>query len=91
MSLSEAEKLASSMYKEHRFGDAPAWFDVSVRLAKQYLDLEELYNSRKTCNRHSDCRQAELEWAARNPEKVKQGLGYGFHCHSEDCEDCFGC
>ena len=35
-----AEKLADSMYKPHRFGDTPAWFNACVRLAQQRLYLE---------------------------------------------------
>jgi hypothetical protein len=34
----QAEKLASSMYQPHRFGDQAAWFDACVRLAMQYLE-----------------------------------------------------
>lgn len=36
-----------------------------------------------TCNRHADCQAAEM--------KAFGKLGYvaNFHCHDEDCEDCF--
>jgi hypothetical protein len=34
----QAEKLASSMYQPHRFGDQAAWFDACVRLAMQYIE-----------------------------------------------------
>ena len=45
----------------------------------------------RSCNRHDDCDKAEEEVLARNPGKTKADIHYSFHCHSEDCEDCFGC
>jgi len=35
-----AEELASEYYRPHRFGDTPAWYDASVRLAKRALEAE---------------------------------------------------
>jgi hypothetical protein len=38
------------------------------------------------CNRHSNCKDAEAEYAklhGRHP-------GFNFHCHDDTCEDCFG-
>jgi hypothetical protein len=42
----------------------------------------------KSCNRHADCDKANAEYLQRNPDK--QFVPLSFHCHSEDCEDCFG-
>lgn len=39
------------------------------------------------CNRHDDCEAATA--AYRN--KHGRDPGVGFHCHDEDCEECFGC
>ena len=42
----------------------------------------------RSCNRHVDCTIAEEEWLRKNPDYVR--IGPNFHCHDEDCEDCFG-
>lgn len=40
-----------------------------------------------TCNRHDDCQAANKAYRAKHGRDP----GFGFHCHDEDCEDCFGC
>jgi hypothetical protein len=47
-------------------------------------------SSFRSCNRHSDCQKAEDELLARNPGKTKVDININFHCHDEECEDCFG-
>jgi|ERR1700728_186564 len=44
----------------------------------------------RSCNRHFDCKEAEEKYYARYP---KESRGYipNFHCHDDECEDCFGC
>lgn len=42
-----------------------------------------------TCNRHDDCEAETLRWMARNKAK-RWELPADFHCHSDDCEECFG-
>lgn len=44
--------------------------------------------AKNSCNRHADCAKANEEWLKRNPGKTF--VPFSFHCHSEDCEDCFG-
>lgn len=39
---------------------------------------------RRSCNRHDDCDAAEVKRFG------KTGYYSNFHCHSDDCEDCFG-
>lgn len=36
------------------------------------------------CNKHTDCQLADQE--AESTGKLKP-----YHCHSDDCEECFGC
>ena len=42
----------------------------------------------KGCNRHTDCAAANKKWLAEHPKE--NFVPFSFHCHSEDCEDCFG-
>ena len=42
-----------------------------------------------SCNRHDDCAAATTAFTAKYGRPPN--LGSGFHCYSEDCEDCFGC
>lgn len=44
----------------------------------------------RTCNRHSDCEKAEDEVMQRRGIERSQ-ISYTFHCHDDECEDCFGC
>lgn len=41
---------------------------------------------KRSCNRHDDCDAAELEVTAR----IGLTNFYGFHCHDDECEECFG-
>lgn len=40
----------------------------------------------RSCNRHSDCDAAVVRFR----EKWGKDPGFGFHCHDECCEECFG-
>lgn len=39
-----------------------------------------------SCNRHSDCKAATEKFRATNGRDP----GFSFHCHDDECEDCFG-
>lgn len=43
----------------------------------------------KTCNRHNDCDEANKEWLRKYPGPI-WSIPPNFHCHDDDCEDCFG-
>lgn len=40
----------------------------------------------RSCNRHSNCEKAEEEYRQRKGREP----GFNFHCHDDECEDCFG-
>lgn len=42
---------------------------------------------KRSCNRHDDCDAVEQEVLARNPGKT---IHPDFHCHNDECEECFG-
>lgn len=44
----------------------------------------------RSCNRHSNCGKAEEELLARNPGMKSTEISPSFHCHDDECEDCFG-
>lgn len=48
----------------------------------------------KQCNRHFDCDKAEQEakerWLLQHPNNPLRYVGNGFHCHNDECEECFG-
>jgi hypothetical protein len=44
----------------------------------------------RSCNRHLNCEEAENEVLARNPGKKRTDIHPTFHCHDDECEDCFG-
>ena len=44
----------------------------------------------RSCNRHSNCDKAEEELLKRHPEMKKSDIHFSFHCHDDECEDCFG-
>ena len=48
------------------------------------------YTPSRSCNRHDDCAKAEEELLAKYPQMKKVDISFSFHCHDEDCEDCFG-
>lgn len=45
----------------------------------------------KTCNRHDDCDRADEEAKAKANGDWRDPRYFGAdHCHSEDCDECFG-
>ena len=42
----------------------------------------------KSCNRHSNCDKAREDWLLNHP--TEKFTPAGFHCHDDECEDCFG-
>jgi hypothetical protein len=40
----------------------------------------------RSCNRHNDCEKAE-----ENAKRNGQTNFINFHCHDDECPDCFGC
>lgn len=44
----------------------------------------------KSCNRHNDCEAAEIALLGRKPGMKKTDISLSFHCHDDECEDCFG-
>lgn len=51
-------------------------------------------SEKRTCNRHADCDAAEREFTRLYPSGKTLWNGVHVtapdHCHSDDCEDCFG-
>lgn len=43
----------------------------------------------RSCNRHSDCDRAEEEVMSRRGI-TRAEIHPSFHCHDDECEDCFG-
>ena len=41
-----------------------------------------------SCNRHSDCAKANEEWLSKHPSE--KYIPASFHCHNDECEECFG-
>lgn len=66
------------------FGECPV--RVWANGDKDDCGCEGPPKKKRSCNRHSDCDKANARY------KVEYGRdpGYNFHCHDEDCEDCFG-
>lgn len=44
---------------------------------------------KRSCNRHDDCDKAEEEVMARRGIQ-RHEISFSFHCHDDECEDCFG-
>jgi len=58
--------------------------DDCIKVLKEKLNQGRAVRS---CNRHSNCDQAVAKFEAENGRKP----GVSFHCHDDECEDCFGC
>jgi hypothetical protein len=43
----------------------------------------------RSCNRHFNCEVAEQIWFVANA--TRKHLPVNFHCHDDECPDCFGC
>ena len=63
------------------------WGSIYVRDAP----VDAQVKMSNSCNRHSDCEVAIQEYLVKYPNKKRHEIPFGFHCHDEDCEDCFGC
>jgi hypothetical protein len=54
--------------------------EISAQTSPKAIEPEPFRNS---CNRHSNCANADAEAKAR-------GAFGASHCHDDECEDCFG-
>ena len=52
----------------------------------QGIDTKPTVNVR-SCNRHSNCDEANAEYKAKHGDAPPAS----FHCHDDECPDCFGC
>lgn len=52
--------------------------------------MGQVIPSQRSCNRHEDCALAEQKWLKEHSYQEKWQIPYGFHCHDECCEECFG-
>ncbi len=52
--------------------------------------LADKEEPRRSCNRHFDCDEAERLVLERHPGKTRMDISFNFHCHNDECEECFG-
>ena len=92
--MNKARKLAIEIWRtyveEHEW-DLDVIEKTILKAYPEYPSMQE--NIEKfarrdfSCNRHEDCKVAEEKYL----KTYKLYPPLNFHCHSEDCEDCFGC
>ena len=63
-------------------------FDMEPKMAP-VVPPEELPARSRSCNRHSNCDKAEEEVMVRRGI-TRAEIHTSFHCHDDECEDCFG-
>lgn len=73
---------------------------VDFRLARKLSEIQRMIADihplpvapsdkfKNSCNRHADCNAATENWKLNHNGQLP---GFNFHCHDEECEDCFGC
>jgi hypothetical protein len=44
--------------------------------------------AKRSCNRHDDCDQAAKDWLLNH--HMEKYVPVNFHCHNDECEECFG-
>lgn len=57
------------------------------RMIADMLPIPPREPVRNSCNRHGDCEKAEAAFKEKNGRLPN----LNFHCHDDECEDCFGC
>lgn len=64
---------------------------VSKNLKERSTTLSPVFSAPygNSCNRHDNCIQAEKDWL--NNHHMEKFVPCNFHCHDDECEDCFGC
>lgn len=77
----------------HSMGEATRRHDwegvVLLQAWVEHLRREwdvEHFRKPRSCNRHTDCDDAE----AREEKRTNAPILAGFHCHDDECPDCFG-
>ena len=61
-----------------------------LEASRKILHKDAPTKEKRSCNRHEDCEEANRKWLERNPGNERWMIPVNFHCHDEDCEDCFG-
>ncbi len=66
----------------------PTAFALVLRTVKANEKEERKEKVRPRCNRHDDCLKANERYIANHAGDHPPA---SFHCHDDECEDCFGC
>lgn len=61
--------------------------DITLPAEREYTHAAQVIHS---CNRHVDCDVAIQVWLEKHPGKTRTDIPFSFHCHDDECEDCFG-
>lgn len=69
------------MTRRIEMGDTWRPFEPS----RDAVDAARKEAAKNTCNRHDDCAAADRR------ARISGVRDAAYHCHSEDCEECFGC
>ena len=95
--MEELEKVPEGM----RYIEAPNYSKIKklleestpyIRTVRSSPALGAPYGqepSIRSCNRHNDCNEANRKWLETHP--LEKYVPINFHCHDDECEDCFGC
>lgn len=59
---------------------------LAIHLFK--IDATPILVPTKSCNRHQDCDEATKNWLTSHPGEIFTPMD--FHCHNDECEECFG-
>lgn len=59
--------------------------------SREAVDAARREAEANTCNRHNDCEAATKAYIERRKLKHAWEMPVDFHCHNENCEECFGC
>lgn len=60
--------------------------DLQAEVTEYEKTRKEQEPVKRRCNRHNDCAAAEEKWRPYHPN----GVPANFHCHDDECEECFG-
>jgi hypothetical protein len=96
LALQQLEKISKAI---RALEGLPVQYSLARKLAEVSREIAEICAPhteiapvmRNSCNRHANCEMAVQVWLEKHPGMTRLDIPFSFHCHDDECEDCFGC
>lgn len=82
----EPDQIIAAIVAKQGKNEARTWPDWRTSAPDRAIEHDRS-KDRRSCNRHDDCNEADQQYMIVHATPFTPP---NFHCHNDECEDCFG-